>query len=86
MSAAWNKFDYEITGFRHLTSLTTLNVSVTSFNRISLECATRDLPMLDTLDISNTKVKRITQAFINAFMVAGLVGHYRFVEFWSQKA
>ena len=59
MSAAWNKFDYEITGFRHLTSLTTLNVSVTSFNRISLECATRDLPMLDTLDISNTKVKRI---------------------------
>jgi len=60
LSAAWNKFDYEITGFRHLTSLTTLNVSVTSFNRISLECATRDLPMLDTLDISNTKVNDIS--------------------------
>jgi len=24
--------------------------------------------------------------FFNTFMVAGVVGHYRFVEFWSQKA
>ena len=27
-----------------------------------------------------------TGFFFNTFMVAGVVGHYRFVEFWSQKA
>ena len=28
----------------------------------------------------------LRQAFFDTFMVAGVVGHYRFVEFWSQKA
>ena len=34
-----------------------LYLSVTSFNRVSLEAAVKDLPLLDTLDISNTKVR-----------------------------
>ena len=34
-----------------------------------------------------TKCSNLHQAFFfNTFMVAGVVGHYRFVEFWSQKA
>ena len=28
----------------------------------------------------------LLQAFFNAFIVASVVGHYRFIDFWSQKA
>ena len=39
-----------------LQSLTSLNVSWTEFNRSSLEMIVEDLPLLENLDISVTKV------------------------------
>jgi hypothetical protein len=43
-----------------LHNLTSLNVSGSEFNKTSLEMVIEDLPFLDTLDISNTKVTEIT--------------------------
>ena len=43
-----------------LRNLSSLNVSGTEFNRTSLEMIMDDLPMLENLDISNTKVRDIS--------------------------
>ena len=43
-----------------LRNLTSLNVSGTEFNRTSLEMIMDDLPMLEKLDVSNTKVRDIS--------------------------
>merc|ERR1712223_2344572 len=43
-----------------LRNLTSLNVSGTEFNRTSLEMIMDDSPMLEKLDISNTKVRDIS--------------------------
>ena len=43
--------------YREVWSSMKIYLSVTSFNRVSLEAAVKDLPLLDTLDISNTKVR-----------------------------
>ena len=43
-----------------LRNLSSLNVSGTEFNRTSLEMIMEDLPMLENLDVSNTKVRDIS--------------------------
>ena len=57
VDAKKNTIVVALSKLRHLTSL---NVSGTEFNRTSLEMIMDDLPMLEKLDVSNTKVRDIS--------------------------
>ena len=50
-----NKFCV-VVGLAKLRNLQVLNVSNTEFNKNNLDLVVEDLPLLDTLDISQTKV------------------------------
>ena len=54
-----NKFCV-VVALSKLRNLQVLNVSNTEFSRTSLELVVEDLPLLDTLDISQTKVNDIS--------------------------
>ena len=52
-----------VVGISKLKNLTSLNVSGTEFNKNNLDMIMDDLPYLEHLDISNTKVKDISGVY-----------------------